>query len=133
MNLQIGQKAEFKKTLTFEDVKMFAQITGDINPIHFDKEYAAETIFEKPIVHGILTAGLISSVIANTLPGEGSIYLGQDLRFTAPVFHGDTLTAKVEIVEIIREKHQAILKTEVINQYNVTVITGTARVKHPNI
>lgn len=133
MNLEIGQKAEFKKTLTFEDVKMFAQITGDNNPIHFDKEYAAETIFEKPIVHGVLTAGLISSVIANTLPGEGSIYLGQDLRFIAPVFHGDTLIAKVEIIEIIGDKHQAILKTEVFNQFNVPVITGTARVKHPNI
>lgn len=133
MHLEIGQKAELKKTLTFEDVKMFAQITGDNNPIHFDKEYVAKTIFEKPIVHGVLTAGLISSVIANTLPGEGSIYLSQDLRFVAPVFHGDTLIAKVEIIDIIRDKHQAILKTEVFNQLNLLVITGTAKVKHPQI
>lgn len=133
MNLEIGLKAELKKTLSFDDVKLFAQITGDNNPIHLDNEYAAETIFERPIVHGILTAGLISSVIANTLPGEGSIYLGQELRFMAPVFHGDTLIARVEIIEIIRDKHQAILKTEVFNQLNTLVITGTARVKHPKI
>lgn len=133
MEIILGAQAEFTKIICRQDVEVFAELSGDNNPIHLDEDYASKSIFKKPIVHGILTAGLISSVIANRLPGEGSIYLGQDLKFTAPVYHGDILTAKVEVIEIIKEKRQAILRTEVINQNGEVVLTGQARVKHINI
>lgn len=133
MILTIGQKAEFTKTISKEDVFLFAQISGDINPLHLDEKFASKTIFEKPIAHGILSAGLISSVIANILPGEGSIYLEQYLKFLAPVYHGDTLTASVEIIELIYEKKQILLRTDVFNQEKKHVITGNARVKNPNL
>jgi acyl dehydratase len=129
MKFTIGQTARITKVIGKTEVKLFAEITGDNNPIHLDAEYAKKTIFNKPIVHGILVSGLISSVIANNLPGPGTIYLGQNLKFLAPVFHGDELTADVTIIDIIKEKNHIILKTEVKNQNNVIVITGEARVK----
>lgn len=79
MEIILGAQAEFTKIICRQDVEVFAELSGDNNPIHLDEDYASKSIFKKPIVHGILTAGLISSVIANRLPGEGSIYLGQDL------------------------------------------------------
>jgi 3-hydroxybutyryl-CoA dehydratase len=133
MNLKIGDYAEIKNSFCKRDVELFSDLTGDKNPIHLDETFAKQTIFKKPIVHGILTVGLISSVIANDLPGEGSIYLSQEVKFLKPVYHGDVLTARVEVNEILIEKNQVVLKTEVINQNNEVVITGTARVKNENI
>ena len=91
--------------------------------------YAKETVFGKRIVHGILTSGLISAVLANKLPGPGTIYLGQDLRFVAPVFVGDDITAEVEIAEIREDKHIVKLNTTCYNQDGKVVISGMATVK----
>ena len=87
--LKVGQKASVQKTFTAADLTLFAGVSLDVNPIHMSGEYAKNTVFGKRIVHGILTSGLISAVLANKLPGPGTIYLGQDLRFVAPVFVGD--------------------------------------------
>ena len=127
--LQVGQKASIQKTFTSSDVEAFAQVSLDTNPIHLDDEYAKTTVFGRRIVHGILTSGLISAVLANKLPGPGTIYLGQELRFTAPVFLGDTITAEVEIAEIREDKKIIKLNTTCTNQDGKTVITGVATVK----
>jgi len=127
--LKIGQKASIQKTFTAADVTAFAGISLDVNPIHMSEGYAQKTVFGKRIVHGILTSGLISAVLANKLPGPGTIYLGQDLRFTAPVYLGDDITAEVEIAEIREDKKIIKLTTTCTNQHGKAVITGTATVK----
>ena len=127
--LQIGQKASVQKTFTAADVTAFAGISLDVNPIHMSDKYAESTIFGKRIVHGILTSGLISAVLANKLPGPGTIYLGQELRFTSPVYLGDDITAEVEIVEIREDKKIIKLSTTCTNQDGKKVITGLATVK----
>ncbi|MBR4835818.1 MAG: MaoC family dehydratase, partial [Clostridia bacterium] len=109
--LYVGQKASVQKTFTDADLRAFAEVSLDINPIHLDEEYAKTTIFGKRIVHGILTSGLISAVLANYLPGPGTIYLGQELKFTAPVFLGDEIKAECEIAEIREDKHIVKLNT----------------------
>ncbi len=130
--LKIGQKASVQKTFTAADVTAFAGISMDVNPVHMSDAYAKNTVFGKRIVHGILTSGLISAVLANKLPGPGTIYLGQELRFTAPVYLGDDVTAEVEIIEIKEEKKIVKLSTTCTNQDGKTVITGTATVKFDN-
>lgn len=127
--LYVGQKDSLQKTFTDEDVRKFAEITTDVNPIHLDEEYAKTSIFGRRIAHGILVSGLISAVIANVLPGPGSIYMGQELRFTAPVFLGDTITAEVEVAELRADKRIAKLITTCTKQDGTTVITGNATVK----
>ena len=104
MKYHIGQKATFEKKIKKEDVIDFSRITGDHNPIHINEKYAENSIFKKPIAHGILCSGLISALIANKLPVGRTIYLGQELKFLAPVFYNDILIAKVEIEDIIIEK-----------------------------
>ena len=126
--LEIGQKASFAKTVTETDVYMFAGITGDINPIHINQEYAKNSIFKDRIAHGMLSAGFISAVIGVQLPGPGSIYSGQTLKFLAPVYIGDTITATVEVAEIIAEKGRVILKTTCVNQDGKTVLDGEATI-----
>lgn len=128
-DLQIGQKASVQKTFTVADVTAFAGISLDVNPIHMSDKYAEGTIFGKRIVHGILTSGLISAVLANKLPGPGTIYLGQELRFTSPVYLGDDITAEVEIVELREDKKIVKLSTTCTNQDGKKVITGLATVK----
>src|SRR5688500_9560131 len=96
---EIGQTASRTRTITDADVRAFAQISGDTNPIHLDDSYAAQSKFERRIVHGMLTASLISAILGNDFPGTGSIYLGQDIKFKAPVFIGDTITAAVELIK----------------------------------
>ncbi len=128
-DLQIGQKASVQKTFTAADVTAFAGISLDVNPIHMSDKYAENSIFGKRIVHGILTSGLISAVLANKLPGPGTIYLGQELRFSRPVYLGDDITAEVEIVELREDKHIVKLNTTCYNQDGKAVITGVATVK----
>lgn len=128
-DLQIGQKASVQKTFTAADVTMFAGISLDVNPIHMSDKYAESTIFGKRIVHGILTSGLISAVLANKLPGPGTIYLGQELKFTAPVYLGDDITATVTIVELREDKKIVKLDTTCVNQDGKVVISGLATVK----
>lgn len=127
--LKIGQTASLQKTFSAADVTLFAGISLDVNPIHMSESYAAETIFGKRIVHGLLTSGLISAVLANKLPGPGTIYLGQELKFLAPVYLGDDITATVEIIELRSDKKIVKLNTTCVNQAGKTVISGIATVK----
>lgn len=124
--LKIGMKDSVTKTITETDIILFAGITTDVNPAHINEEYAKTTIFKHRIAHGMLGAGLISAALGTKLPGEGSIYLGQELRFLAPVYAEDTITATVEIIELIPEKNRVILKTTCTNQNGVEVISGKA-------
>lgn len=128
-DLKIGQSASVTKTFKDEDVKKFSEVSLDINPIHLDDEAASKSIFGKRVVHGIATCGLISAVLANKLPGPGTIYLGQEVKFTAPVFLGDTITATCEITEIREDKHIVKLSTTCVNQDGKTVVAGMATVK----
>lgn len=129
--LKIGDSASFSKTMSESDVYLFAGITGDFNPAHVDEEYARGTFFGGRIVHGILTAGFISTVIAGQLPGPGTIYISQQLKFLAPVRMGDTLTARAEVAEIISEKNRVILKTTCSIQDGTIVLEGEAVVSPP--
>ena len=127
--IQIGEKASLTKIISHEDVVNFAKLSGDINPIHLDDEFASKSLFKKRIAHGILTSSLISAVIGTKLPGINTLYLGQTLNFLAPAFIGDKLTAIVEVVSKRDDKRIIKLKTTVINQENVEIITGEAVVK----
>ncbi|WP_264522051.1 MaoC family dehydratase [Flavobacterium sp. N1994] len=127
--INVGDKANSFFTYTTALVEQFSSISKDVNPIHLDKEFAAKTLFEKPIVHGIFVSGQISALIANELPGPGSIYLYQDLNFLAPVYHDDTINCIVEVVEKKEEKNILILKTICQNQNGKNVIEGKAVIK----
>ena len=127
--IQLGEKASFSKTISETDMYLFAGITGDFNPLHINEGYAKNTIFKGRIAHGILTAGLISAVLGTKLPGLGSIYLSQTLKFKAPVRIWDTITAEIEVVEKIEEKSNVRLKTICKNQEGRVVIDGEAIVK----
>lgn len=133
MQYLIGEKAEAAKTITETDVYLFAGISGDFNPVHINKVEAEGSLFGKQIAHGILISSLISNVIGMKLPGPGTIYMEQNLKFTKPVYIGDTVKAIVEIIEILNE-HKNILRleTKVINQNNEIVIDGYTVVKAPN-
>ena len=130
--LQIGQSAEWAKTVTEADVTLFAGITGDFNPAHVNQVVAEQGRFEGRIAHGMLSAGLISACIAMRLPGPGTIYLSQSLRFTRPVRIGDTVTARVEVVELISAKQRARLATTCTNQQGDKVLDGEALVWLPH-
>lgn len=128
---KIGDFAQLSKTVEDKDVRVFAEVTGDNNPLHLDDEFASKTIFKRRIAHGILTAGLISAVIGSKLPGNGTIYIYQTLNFLAPVYIGDTITAKVEVLEVLKEGKRLRLKTQVINQNGTVVLDGEAVVIPP--
>jgi len=124
--LKVGQSATLTKTISESDVYLYAGITGDLNPAHVNEEYAKGTFFGRRIAHGLLAAGLISSVIANKLPGPGSVYVSQTLKFLAPVFIGDTVTARVEAIEIKVEENRLRLRTSCSKQDGTLVIDGEA-------
>lgn len=123
---KVGQSASLSKTIQQRDIERFAELSGDDNPIHLDEDYAKRTRFGGRIAHGMLVAGLISAVLGTKLPGPGGIYLSQELKFRRPVKPGDTLTANVTIIEWDEEKSRMTLATEVSNQHDEVVITGTA-------
>ncbi len=129
--INIGDAAEFTKTVTETDVYLYAGITGDLKPAHINQTYAAGTFFKGRIVHGMLLGGFISAVLGMQLPGPGTIYLGQELKFLAPVRMGDTITARVEVVEMIREKNRLRLRTICKNQEGTVVLDGEALVSPP--
>lgn len=129
--LVVGQSAEWAKTVTEADVVLFAGVTGDFNPAHVNEEAAAASRFKGRIAHGMLGAGFISAAIAMRLPGPGTIYLEQTLRFTAPVRIGDTVTARVEVAELLGRR-RARLTTVCRNQRGEPVIEGEAVVMVPN-
>lgn len=128
-NLKIGQTAELSKKVTDEMIRAFAEISEDRNPAHLDDEYAKASFFKQRIAHGMLGAGLISAVMAMKLPGPGAIYLSQNLKFKAPVYIGDTMTAKAEVVDLNDSKKIVTLNTTVSKQDGTVVIEGQAMIK----
>ncbi|HET9109360.1 MAG TPA: MaoC family dehydratase [Ktedonobacterales bacterium] len=125
----IGERATRICAFTPEMVAQFAALVGDRNPVHLDAKYAERTPFGHPIVHGMFVASLISGILGERLPGPGSIYLGQTLRFEAPVFVGDTVTASVEVTAVRPEKRIVTLRAECVREDGVRVIAGEAIVK----
>ena len=128
MTIKAGDSAEITKKVEQSDIDAFATVTGDHNPVHVDEEFAKTTRFGRRIAHGMLTASLISAVLANKLPGEGSVYLGQTLQFVAPVFPGDEITARVTVKEIREDKPIVKLETICVNQREEIVVRGEATV-----
>ena len=132
MNYLIGTKDSVTKTISETDVYLFAGISGDFNPVHVNRVEAIKSVFSKQIVHGILVGSLLSNVIGMKLPGPGTIYMEQNLKFLKPVYIGDTITACAEISEIINETKNILrMSTKCINQNNELVVDGYAVVKAP--
>jgi len=129
-DLKVGMQAVVSRTITETDLRNFSGVSGDTNPMHLNEEYAARTPFGGCIVHGMLTASLISAVIGTKLPGPGCIYLSQTLKFMAPVRVGDTVYAVATIRELVPEKHRAIMTTQCLVK-GVVVIDGEALIKVP--
>lgn len=129
--IQIGDAAEFSKTVSETDIYLYAGITGDLNPAHVNAAYAEKTFFKARIAHGMLTAGFISTILGTLLPGPGTIYLKQELRFLAPVKIGDTITARAEVTAKVEEKNKITLKTTCSNQDGTMVLDGEAVVSPP--
>lgn len=129
--IKVGDRAVLRRRITGEDIEKFAAVTGDKNPVHLDEEYAKASFFGRRIAHGMLTAGLISNLLGNVLPGPGTIYLRQELRFLAPVYPGDTIEAGVEVLEKNDAKKILRLKTSCRNQEGKTVLEGEALVMLP--
>ncbi len=123
---KVGDQARFRKTIVESDVYLFAGITGDLNPVHVDAEFAGTTVFGRRVAHGMLTGGLISAVLGTRLPGPGTIYLSQTLKFLLPVYPGDTITAEVEVIEKIAGKNRLRLRTTCYNQKGEAVLDGEA-------
>jgi len=128
-DIKVGDDASISRTITEADIVAFADLTGDTNPIHLDADYAAKSMFGERIAHGMLVAGLISAVLGTQLPGPNSIYLGQDLKFTAPVKIGDTLTVKATVMEKRDDKRIIKLRTTATNQRGEMVVDGNAVTK----
>ena len=124
--IHVGDVAELAKTVTESDIALFAGVTGDFNPVHIVAEAAKKSVFGERIAHGMLSAGFISAVLGMRLPGSGSIYLSQTLRFTKPVRIGDTVTARVEVLEVLTAKRRVRLATSCRNQNGEVVVDGEA-------
>lgn len=129
--LEVGQKARLTKRFGAAEVAAFAALSEDFNPLHLDPAFAASTVFERPIVHGMLLASLFSGLLGQQLPGKGSIYLGQNLSFTLPVFVGDEVAAEVEVIALRSDKPIATLATRIFTQGGALAVTGEAVVKLP--
>ena len=125
----IGEQAILSRLITEQDIVLFAEISGDRNPIHLDADYAERTFFGKRVAHGFLIGSLISAVLGNILPGPGSIYLGQTLKFLAPIHIGDEVTVLVKVTALREEKRIVILSTECTNQHGTLVLSGEATIK----
>ena len=130
-DLSVGMSASVSKTITTDDIAQFAEVSNDKNPVHLDATYAATTPFKGIIAHGMLSASFISAVLANKLPGPGTIYLGQTLKFKAPVRPGDEVTATVTIKEVVIERQRVVLDT-VCTVDGKAVIEGEATVMLPS-
>lgn len=130
MKPEIGQTATIEKTLDKQTVEAFASISEDNNPIHLDEDFAKTTQFERPIVHGMLASSLISGLLASKVPGAGSIYLGQSLKFVRPIFVGETVTAKVEVTSVRDDKPIAVISTQVLNANGEVAVDGEATVMY---
>jgi 3-hydroxybutyryl-CoA dehydratase len=129
--ITIGQKASYSKEIQEKDIQLFAAVSGDVNPVHLDAEFAAGTPFKERIAHGMLTGAIISAALALELPGPGTIYLGQTLRFRLPVKIGDTVTVQLEVTDKRDDKKFVTLDCKAINQAGKTVASGSAEVMAP--
>ena len=129
-DLELGMSASVSRTVSEADILMFAGVSGDTNPVHLDQEFAASTMFGGRIAHGMLSAGLISAVFGTRLPGPGSIYLSQTLKFKAPVKIGDTVVARVTVKELKTEKRRAVFST-VCSVGSTVVLDGEAELLIP--
>lgn len=129
--IQVGDTASMSKRISDEDVRTFADISGDRNPVHLDDEFAATTFFKKRIAHGALSGALISAVLGMVMPGPGTIYLSQSMNFKAPVYIDDEITARLEVTAYRADKRIATVKTEVFNQDDKLVLGGEAVVIAP--
>jgi acyl dehydratase len=128
-----GDFFELEKSFTYNDVEIFSRLSGDVNPIHLDAELASKSIFGQPIVHGLLVSSLFSAIIANHLPGPGSIYLHQSLNFKSPVFHHKKVIARVEVLNIKQGKPIFELKTTCTDENGLLLIEGSAIVLNKNL
>jgi 3-hydroxybutyryl-CoA dehydratase len=131
MPIQVGDTTQRSKTITDADIRAFAEVSGDHNPIHLDDDYAAKSPFGRRVVYGILVTSVISAALANDLPGEGTIYMAQSVKFKKPVFIGDTVTATLTVTAYREDKRIATLQTNVTNQDGAMVIEGEATVLVP--
>ena len=130
-DIEMGMTRYIRKVITDRDIEQFAEISTDFNPVHLDEEYARDTIFEGRIAHGMLTAGLVSAVIGEQLPGHGTIYMSQNLKFLAPVRPGDLVHAEVKVVDMVIDKRRVKLDCRCeVNGKNVLV--GEAIVLAPS-
>lgn len=130
-DIEMGMTRYVQKTVTDRDIEMFAEVSTDRNPVHLDDDYAQDTIFEGRIAHGMLTAGLVSAVIGEQLPGHGTIYMGQNLKFLAPVRPGDTVRAEVEVIDIEYAKRRVKLDCRCLVD-GKKVLVGEAMVLAPS-
>ena len=126
IDLHVGQKATRTATVTADDAKSYAELTGDYNPLHFDESFAAKTRFKHLVVHGGITTGLLHALVAMDMPGPGTVFLNQNWQFTAPVFIGDTITAEAEVLEIHATKPVTKLKITVTRQTGEKALEGEA-------
>lgn len=129
-DMAVGMTASFAKTVTDADLVLFVGVSGDTNPVHLDEDYAGRTMFKGRVAHGALTASFISTALGTKLPGPGSIYVAQTLKFKAPVHVGDTVTARVEVMSLVPERHFVIFKTQCFVR-DLLVIDGEATLKVP--
>jgi acyl dehydratase len=122
--ISVGQRARRTKTVTARDVELYSEITGDRNPLHFDPEFAARTRFGRLVAQGGITAGMLNALVAMDLPGPGTVFMSQSLRYLAPTYLGDTLTAEVEVLAVKPDKPVCQLKTTITNQDGTVVLEG---------
>lgn len=131
LELNLGDFAESYKRIEDKDVVLFSEVSGDKNPVHLDEEYASTTRFKHRIAHGHLVSSLFSALLGTELPGEGSIYLGQDIRYLKPVYLNDEIRAVVKVVELDTSRNRVKLETNAYNQNNEMVISGMAEIMPP--
>jgi len=128
---QLGDGFSFEKYISANDVKQFADVVGDLNPIHLDEEFAEKTFFKKRIVHGAFLGGLISKILGMDCPGQGTVYISQNSTFKRPVYVDTTVKVEVKITEVITAKRRLILETNVLNENNEVCVAGSALVWIP--
>jgi len=124
MKPEVGQKARRSKTVTARDIELYAEITEDRNPLHFDPDFASRTRFGRLVAQGGITAGMLNALVAMDLPGPGTVFMSQSLRYLAPTYLGDTLTAEVEVLAVKPDKPVCQLKATVTNQDGTVVLEG---------
>jgi acyl dehydratase len=124
LGLEVGQRARRTKTVTARDVELYTEITGDRNPLHFDPDFAARTKFGRLVAQGGITAGMLNALVAMDLPGPGTVFMSQSLRYLAPTYLGDTLTAEVEVLSVKPDKPVCQLKATITNQDGTVVLEG---------